>query len=505
MKNILKYTLLLFLPALAACSNEEDGTMPAATQPQPGDTLELTVSASDFITYGSPDTRATDEGLKTTFDNGDRIGITCLDADGNILANNVPYKYDNGTWSFDSNNGEGKSQCYYDKRTDKYIVYFPYNKDADGVTTIEDLKNKFKPKIDQSTLAAYRASDLMTWSATGTPQKTLTVKLTHAYASVSYSPIEIYLLDDGKNTPYITIFDVNLTINSEVYMPYQAFDGSYHCILPDNFTGGDIRCFYTTVEDKTYNHTMTISSVANNTCYISTPKKINQIYTLDNARIGDFYCKRSSDNKGYLIPGDIASLTNEQKQACVGIVFKVGAGATDKASNYDGKLPNGIHGYVVALQDATQSECYWGKRGVETPLEKNLNADNRNYNGYSNTATIIKTYQSGGDWTYYQAFQSIINYRSTTPAPTTSSNWYLPSLKQLKDIFDFYTSNTLPTKLTTAGGQPFRAASGGYWTSTQRDANDAWFVIFADKGGIDWWSKGQEYERNGFARAILTF
>ena len=111
MKNILKYTLLLFLPALAACSNEEDGSMPA-TRPQPGDALELTVSASDFITYGSPDTRATDNGLKTTFENGDRIGITCLDANGNILANNVPYKYDNGTWTFDRDNGEGKSQCY---------------------------------------------------------------------------------------------------------------------------------------------------------------------------------------------------------------------------------------------------------------------------------------------------------------------------------------------------------------------------------------------------------
>ena len=277
MKNILKYTLLLFLPALAACSNEEDGTMPATAQPQPGDALELTVSASDFITYGSPHTRATDEGLKTTFDNGDRIGITCLDANGNILANNVPYKYDNGTWTFDRNNGESKSQCYYEKETVTYLAYYPYNKAANNIKTLEALKQALPPQVNQNTLAAYRASDLMTWSTTLTTlQSTLSIELKHAYAMLSIS-------DDKKSYPEgtFTILNLNLTIGNEVCaLPYyNASEGTCRYIFPADIKG-DICPFYT-LNGKSYSTIITPQgAIAANTRYTftiaaNTPKEID--------------------------------------------------------------------------------------------------------------------------------------------------------------------------------------------------------------------------------------
>lgn len=166
MMNLLKYTLLIFLLSFAACSSEDDAasTVPNG-QPQPGDALELTVSAADFVTEGAPDTRATDNGNETTFENGDRVGIIILDADNNPIYDNIPYKYDssNNKWVFDD--GDGKGGCYYDPESATYIVYYPYSRAADGVRSVDDLKTKFAPRFNQSEIKDYRASDLMVWSS----------------------------------------------------------------------------------------------------------------------------------------------------------------------------------------------------------------------------------------------------------------------------------------------------------------------------------------------------
>lgn len=48
---------------------------------------------------------------------------------------------------------------------------------------------------------------------------------------------------------------------------------------------------------------------------------------------------------------------------CIGIVFKVGAGAGDNVGNYNFFfMDNTIHGYVVALNDANDNAGAWGIR-----------------------------------------------------------------------------------------------------------------------------------------------
>ena len=68
---------------------------------------------------------------------------------------------------------------------------------------------------------------------------------------------------------------------------------------------------------------MTVSLAGANTRYSSTQRVNAGSYSLANAQVGDFYCKNNS-NEGYLIPGEIASLTADQQAACLGIVLKVG-------------------------------------------------------------------------------------------------------------------------------------------------------------------------------------
>lgn len=526
MKNKLKYTFLLPLLAFAACSNEDDA-LPAAAQP--GTALEITVRAGDFAEDGTPGTRATDSGETTTFENGDRIGIIILDASNRILADNIPYRYNNGTWSFDSGNGEGKSRCYYYKNA-TYIAYFPYSKEADGVSTTDGLRNKFKPLPDQHTEDAYRASDLMTayGSLSG---KNLSVTLTHAYASVSLALKAKYSqLDDGKNTACTTsyspeISDVNLTIGDDVYIAYRAEDGSYRCIFPVGITPGEIRCFYT-IDSKIYGNQIEISGIVANTRYTSEPE-IEATYSLGDARVGDFYCKRD-DNDGYLIPGDAASLTATQKKACVGVVFWLGdATAKDKTLKADHS--GCTHGLVVALKDATDGTTTWQNpyTSVQTWLNNtgflsvasNTGASDplNNIQGYNNTKAI-EAFNDAYSSNVVQAVQTVVDYRNAVSAPATSSGWYLPSVKELTllcgkevstNIWDINSGETAMRDFLNDNNGPFQKLgnsnatailSAGYWSSTERGNLDAFDVYFSN-GAVNTKIKNYSYR----VRCVFAF
>lgn len=201
------------------------------------------------------------------------------------------------------------------------------------------------------------------------------------------------------------------------------------------------------------------------------------------------------------------------EKPCIGIVFKVGAAGSDQPLNYD--QLNAIRGYAVALTDAVSSECSWGNRSQNTALADISSSDNADYNGYQNTKTIINGYQNTDTWDDYAAFGAIVSYRSRVSAPANSSDWYLPSLKQLADVWEVYKNaqgNTLYDRLNSLSSDNlFKEAAigqnntrGGYWTSTERKTDDAWYVRFTD-GQKTAYSKGQQYVRNCFVRAILTF
>lgn len=362
-----KHSLEIFLSLLllAACSPEDD-----ALPDGDGDNtaLRIEVSASDFTTAA---TRATDNGAVTTFESGDRIGIIVLDGNGNVLSGNIPYKYNGSAWSFDNANGEGKTALYYDNKATAYVAYFPYSPEADGITSADipaALKAQFPPRYDQRTEDAYRASDLLVWSnGTGSvPLKTLEIEFTHAYSSLSLSP-SIKCKIDGKETSYTTssVDDVSFTIGTEPRLPYRADDGSYRIIVSPQTTDARWFCSY---KAKTYGGTMPETALAANNRHTLAPTlKDIGAYTFANAQVGDFYCKNKK-NEGYLIPGDIASLTVEQKAACLGVVLKVGkdnSGDWKDDCNYklkDGLTPmSDIHGYVLALNDANGGNyCQWG-------------------------------------------------------------------------------------------------------------------------------------------------
>lgn len=141
MKQIHLYIVSVVLLLFSACGNDND-ELPVGGDNTPPAALRIEVSTNDFTPVGGTDTRATDNGSTTTFENGDRIGITVLDKDGNVVYKNIPYKYNGSTWSFDSGNSEGKTAVFYDNKAGNltYLAYFPYSAEADDAKSKDDLK-----------------------------------------------------------------------------------------------------------------------------------------------------------------------------------------------------------------------------------------------------------------------------------------------------------------------------------------------------------------------------
>ncbi|WP_303072651.1 fimbrillin family protein [Bacteroides fluxus] len=541
-----KHSLGTFLSLLllAACSPEDDAlpggdgdnTAPAA--------LRIEVSASDFtsaatrsnagsnnsIDGNNAATRATDNGAVTTFESGDRIGIIVLDGSGNVLSDNIPYKYNGSAWSFDNANGEGKTALYYDNKATAYVAYFPYSPEADGITGADipaALKAQFPPRYDQRTEDAYRASDLLVWSnGTGSvPLKTLEIEFTHAYSSLSLSP-SIKCKIDGKETSYTTssVDDVSFTIGTEPLLPYRADDGSYRIIVSPQTTDARWFCSY---KAKTYGGTMPETALAANIRHTLAPTlKDIGAYTFANAQVGDFYCKNDK-NEGYLIPGD-ASLTKAQQDACIGIVYstdvnRIGTAATQALKK---KGVNTPHGLVMALTNASEG-CRWGEYGKDEnsggadgePFKANTDKVYKMYNnvdGYGETHWIIDTYKNSGNALQdtYTAFYHASRYgtaESSTEqyaAPSNTTGWFLPSMGQWWDILsnlgkidltnyrddtgsNTYISGAAPIAVANmnrylekiSDATPF-STNTYFWSSSEYDDFSACYVYFGNYGDL---------------------
>ena len=559
-----KHSLGTFLALLllAACSPEDDAlpggdgdnTAPAA--------LRIEVSASDFtsattrsnagsnnsIDGNNAATRATDNGAVTTFESGDRIGITVLDGSGNVLSDNIPYKYNGSAWSFDNANGEGKTALYYDNKATAYVAYFPYSPEADGITGADipaALKAQFPPRYDQRTEDAYRASDLLVWSnGTGSvPLKTLEIEFTHAYSSLSLSP-SIKCKIDEKETSYIpsSVDDVSFTIGTEPLLPYRADDGSYRIIVSPQTT--DARWFYA-YGGTMRSGTMSETTLAANIRYTLAPTlKDIGAYTFANAQVGDFYCK-NDNNEGYLIPGD-ASLT--EAVACIGIVYstdvsRIGKAATDFLS---GKSIT-PHGLVMALTNASEG-CRWGEVSKDEnsggadgePFKANTYQLQKQYNnvdGYGETHWIIDTYGNDGTALQkpYTAFYHASRYgtaESSTEqyaAPSNTTGWFLPSMGQWWDILsnlggidltsyqdktDSFTSipSVAPTVVANinkylqkiTGATPF-STDTWFWSSSEYDGYNACYVNFYDYGYLLLYCNRKDYYRANRVRCSFAF
>lgn len=170
---------------------------------------------------------------------------------------------------------------------------------------------------------------------------------------------------------------------------------------------------------------------------------------LSKPKVGDYYYVDGTWTSDLLKPGFVA-----------GIVFKVDKGEDDAASNYDNKLiNNAIHGYAVALNDASTS-AKWESGTPMVATEGTLNSLTA-YNGYLITESLRnKKFDNGDSFeSKYPAAYQCFTYQ-TQSAPVTSSGWYMPSVAQLKEVYAVHNA-ALSGKFGFAD-----LTENNYWTST---------------------------------------
>lgn len=546
MKQIIPY-ILWAVCLLSAC--QTDDYEPTAGTTGESKMLSLTVSANDFAVTGGASTRAADNGKTTTFENGDRVGLIVLDESGNLVADNLPYKFNGSNWNFDTGNGEGKQPAFYDPSLNTYIVYYPYDAAANQTTSVDALKalNVFAPQEDQSTENAYRQSDLMVWSSSGKPMKQITAALAHVRNSFSLDAKVQWTLATGDMVSYTppTLEDVIIYDKEGTQLsPYRAEDGSYRYILPNSYEGKVRWCY--TYEEKTFGGECTVSSQATGTRYAQVETVNAGEYSLDKAAPGDFYCSKESNgtNAGYVLPQDAVAVLEQHR--CIGIVFHVGQHKTDQ-SNYsqpltdDGPtIPDGkVHGYVVALTDVHDGSSdrlrweYGPKNEYNHVVGTSTSASD--WQGYSNSLKFHEFVKNednkaaGWEMKHFPAALACETYGNRTTdrdgnpadgkydwqkplaAPKNTSGWFLPSCGQLRYLYQNRSvlsarmtdvKNSTPTDCGYKEYIKWFSTSLYYWSSTESSSGprNAWDVGFYRGSG---YSNRKTYTDD--VRAVLAF
>lgn len=438
--HLLQAALLMLLAA--SCTQEE---FPAAQDKA----LQLTISVTDggYTSTEGKTTRAVENGYTTEFTEGDACGLYMvrggkpvysnvkLTAEKDAATGGIMWKTD-GTTLAAGMDGES------------YYLYYPYQADMAGKTAtpaegavmtdaefFKPLIDGWQPGDDQSTHAAYTASDLMTagGSTTGTGNTIhLSFAMKHRMAlAVIEMPKTVYKFIDANVPDYTVGAEATFTGTAK---PLRMADGTYRYLVHSSmptiegcYDGGNREFTITTSashpvvgEYKRYKVDGAAETIKNVTYAES-----------GIARIGDFYCTKDNGTTGYLIPKE-ADETTVQAAKVVGIVFqtdksRIGAKEKEKLGG-----EGNVHGLVMAVKNIATRQA-WGLFGMDEGLTTcRTKADNYNdISGYGNCEHIRA---NRGSFANYPAFKAADGYNTTCPVPATTTGWYLPASGQWWDI-----------------------------------------------------------------------
>ena len=569
--------LLTLLMLAAACTPDDafdnaapgNGTDPAAV-------LTITVtdgayapeaSAANAATdNGAPVTRAVENGFATGFTKGDKIGLYVADAkvygpgnlnDLRITASNLCLTYDGTRWTLPAD-----TELEYDPTEGRDILYFAYypyqanmsgnepdGNNPDGLPTdtapefFHDLIGSWKPQDDQSTYAAYTASDLMVARGEvairtdGTPGSTLSFTMEHQMQ------LNIVCLPHTTST-YTEEISGNKQTKS-----YYLYTGVAH--VPNFWMENPHTARYITnpsgyamTTDGCYYYD---SGFTKRTFGIKIPNGVSlrgkyKTYTIDGGAEttterplaeGDFYMK-----DGTVLPQETFSsnsLPDWAKQDCIGVVFWVGEKDEThwtQTGDWEGdhllmnEHPACTHGIVVALRNASDSPVAWATNPLdgktlwewaytfdgftdnEKSLWKMIRESNSHY-GYGYNA-LFGLYTAHNDGATFPAYGAVKTYAGIHSTPEGCSGWFFPGMFELATIW-FDAPDEIPGKpvvfneinlqIKKAGGTEL---TGRYWSSNDWGAPEAWTTTSAPEYGSYYYGYKPQTESCN-VRAVLAF
>lgn len=571
--------LLTLLMLAAACTPDDafdnaapgNGTDPAAV-------LTITVtdgayaaapvtdapeaSAANAATdNGAPVTRAVENGFATGFTKGDKIGLYVVDAEVDVFGDpsrvpritdsNLCLTYDGTRWTLPAG-----TELEYAPAEGYDIFYFAYypsqanmsGNEPDGTSSegwsaatarefFYDLIGSWKPRNDQSTYAAYAASDLMVargevaTRTDGTPGSTLSFKMKHQmqlnivhlpYIKSTYTEE----INGNQQTKSYDLYTVARVPNFWMENPHTARFITNPSDNAEKIAG----CYY--YDSKSAKREFDIE-IPNNRSLLGKYKT----YTIDKAeemksnrapKEGDFYMK-----DGTVLPQEHyqnSDMPQNVKDDCLGVVFWVGEKINGNGDSYhwtDGdhllmhEHPACTHGLVVALTDAADTKIQWSStsqnfthewfRGYPaTGHEKEKELMQWSDSGYGyNMTRLLQWYRdAGGQRT--EALDAVEQYAKAdaNATPDGCSGWYFPGFYEMRVMAlgtlnpnaDLGMATTLNAAFTKAGGREF--INDYYWESTETASikTNANCTRFSDKSRSTSSKKDAHY-----VRAVLAF
>lgn len=502
MKTMKFYTgisLLAVLLLLSGCGKELDelpaggsGTeSPENPEQTEGELLRLRVSDAGYLDADAG-SRATDSGLSTTFEDGDRIGLFVVNNENEVLYANVPYTKSGEEWTAEQN-----------VRTKGYPVrvfaYYPYVEDAEITGKVDaaaqDASAFFKTYIDdlditdQSTPELYRQADVMACMVTiddaEAARKELTLKMNHLMGlvvvklpeTVTLSSVDYYLKGDESYewTAQNVTLPANLSDESFTVSGIQPLKEEtgyrYLCKSGDNnisFSGG----FATYGATKSYTvSSASVSAGSSKTYNVSVTPFAAPGKTEYTPQPGDFYM-----TGGAILP----SISEDNKANCVGIVYWVPTATDPLESHSPAWLEDHstcIHGLVVGLKE---QQSQWGT--YETTNITDSKTDGI-FRGYSNTKSLVSEHSGYAIVSAYNSLKS-----GVTLPPGKTSGWYVPSVGELMKLYQ--AKIKVNTSLSTLGSTPL--SSYYYWSSGENSGSSAW-VVYLYNGHVSNPNKNYDY------------
>lgn len=542
--NCISILLFVSFSALTSCTQDDNMDNEASF------TQNFQISVSDTGFESDNTTRATENNYSTIFVNGDAIGIFAV-RNGAIVSNinNIKCTMQDGAWEMETNieykESEFKKMSFY--------AYYPYNDtfnsdtDFDASKTLTD-GDPFEGyvanwKVDaEQDEANYTKYDLMTSVGKASGQRLkgeVSFVMQHRMAlAVLQMPDVVY---DFTNTD-VTIDDYILPtqagsfkLNNKIAKPYEQEINSktyYRFLVNPNKEFTIAGSYITSKEEKTYDHTATLTSGQAKLYKVKNPDTIKQQLS-----VGDYLCA-----DGSIISKDAAVPEN-----AIGVIFYVGnpqpsVTHADKYAEAKDPLrrdyPECKHGLVLALKNAllgteekgrfnTSNKHYYGtwfrtdekymNSYVDTERGKNV-APIAGFQGYNNTvlmevgATMGDDYKAGAG----NALTALENYRIENATPTTSTGWYFPSDFDLITVKQVVT--TVNSSIEKANGTVLvindGATEGGsfYWSNTERNNEWLWVNTMgsggdasgpAESGSLT--AKRYASNNDGFFRMMLAF
>ncbi len=518
--------LTAVMTTLAACS-QDDELMDAAPKATP---IEFEITDGGY--GGDEATRAKEEGLRTKFEDGDECGLYIID-NGEFIASNVKLTAEEGengeiTWKAADGAISGVTE------NSKYFLYYPYNENDRKVQLGDNDKTVFQNDIEewrlswyQNTHVQYARGDLMT--ATGTASTgadgklKVSFSLTHQMAlAVIELPKTVYkFINEDVTIPDYTVA-LSADFSSSNYRPLRMEDGTYR------FVFNPLRVEYGIIGIVNGNKKFTISADKLKGIKKGTYKTFRigganateeKEHTL---QVGDYLMK-----DGNLVGKD--DLSESQKADVAAIVFWAGdATAKDKTLKADHS--GCTHGLAVAVNGDEETQWQNSSASVQEWLNVNrsgvyLNVQTEgtwlqhqvnNIQGYNNTKAIEDYNKANAD-SKVLAVEKIVEYRTSNPAPVNSSNWYLPSAKELSIICGndvtgniYGTDNEVGTENRDVINTSLRKVDGAtqlgtatlynYLSSTERSGTTVVNVDFSD-GFVTYYGKSNSYH----VRPVLAF